>query len=117
MTNAKELIELVGEQQIPILRVGNILYYSWGYEQTNVDWYQVVKTTGKQVQVQQIEGKEDYDARKMTGTTVPVKGKFVKGSKPMTKAVREFMGDVYLKMPHGGLRLWDGKPKHYSTYG
>jgi hypothetical protein len=31
------------------LKEGDIVYNSWGYDQTNIDYYQVIRTTKKQV--------------------------------------------------------------------
>lgn len=39
-------------------KVGDILYSSWGYDQTNVDFYQVTRTTAKGVYLIQIGQKE-----------------------------------------------------------
>ena len=37
--------------------VGDIFYSSWGYDQTNVDFYQVVKTTPKTIALKKIDKK------------------------------------------------------------
>ena len=39
-------------------KVGDILYNSWGYNQTNVDWYQVIKVKPKSIVIHPIAG--DY---------------------------------------------------------
>jgi hypothetical protein len=62
------------------MKVGDILQSSWGYEQTNVDFYEVVKATKAMVTVRRIAGKmlpseDGYSA--MSGFTVPVPGAFV----------------------------------------
>ena len=31
------------------LKVGDVVYNSWGWEQTNIDWYQVVRTSRKRL--------------------------------------------------------------------
>lgn len=38
------------------LKVGDLLSASWGYEQTNVDYYQVVKTTKRMVWLRKVAG-------------------------------------------------------------
>ena len=38
------------------LQVGTVLYTSWGYDQTNVDYYQIVAKRGRQVKVRKIGG-------------------------------------------------------------
>lgn len=56
--------------------VGDILYSSWGYDQTNIDFYQVVKVTAKTITVKEISYKSEYDSS-MSGYKVPVKNSFV----------------------------------------
>ena len=42
------------------LNVGDILDSHWGYEQTNVDYYEVVGLTPKGVKIRQIESQRNY---------------------------------------------------------
>jgi hypothetical protein len=52
------------------LKVGDQLYTSWGYDQTNVEFYAVTRVSGKRVWVREIAG--DYVATgDMTGRTRP----------------------------------------------
>ena len=37
------------------LRVGDILYSSWGWEQTNIDFYQVIAIRGSAVDLRQLD--------------------------------------------------------------
>jgi hypothetical protein len=58
--------------------VGDIFEYSWGYDQTNVDYFEVVATTAKTVKIRKIgahsvPGSEGF----MSDKCVPVPGKFV----------------------------------------
>lgn len=39
------------------VKVGDIFYNSWGYDQTNVDFYEVIRLTGQGVEVQPIESR------------------------------------------------------------
>ena len=39
------------------LTVGQILYTSWGYDQTNVDYYVITRASGKRVWVREIAGR------------------------------------------------------------
>lgn len=38
----------------PVAHVGDILYTSWGYDQTNVDFYQVIRVSGKNAWIREI---------------------------------------------------------------
>jgi len=60
--------------------VGKIFYNSWGYDQTNIDFVQVVSETAKQVKVTRIAENRNYDPQVMSGkaTSAPfilIKGK------------------------------------------
>jgi len=102
--------------EVPIA-VGDIFYDSWGYDQTNIDWWQVVQITGsgKSVKIRPINGKYK-ETGFMSGQTTPLKGKF-KGS-AITKRWGISSGSVYINSPsgHGWCSKWDGKPKFSSSY-
>jgi hypothetical protein len=52
------------------LKVGDLLYTSWGYDQTNVEFYAVTHVSGRRVKVRQIAS--DYEATgHMSGRTWP----------------------------------------------
>ncbi len=93
------------------LVVGSILYSSWGYDQTNVDFYEVVAVTGKQVIIREI-------AAKQVGrdSVVPVPGKFV--GAPMRKAPSIYQGKPWVKInSYASAKLWDGKPAYETPSG
>jgi hypothetical protein len=96
-------------------KVGDIFYNSWGYDQTNIDWYQVVALTksGKSVKIRPIAGKVK-ESGFMSGTTTPMKGKFT--GPAVTKRLMLHNGEPYLPSQYGWTSLWDGKPKHISWY-
>ena len=50
----------VTNQKVP--KVGDLCYTSWGYDQTNIDFYQVTKAISKDtVEVRSCVGKREYD--------------------------------------------------------
>ncbi len=68
------------------LNVGDVLVSSWGYEQTNIDYFQVVGLVGKSsVMLQEIAKDKTTDSRGDTGKCVPVLDKFI--GEPFTKKV------------------------------
>lgn len=95
-------------------KVGDILYYSWGYDQTNIDFFQVVEVGAKSVKVREIGGesfsREGYSP--MSGFMKATKDKFV-DDKILMKRVNP---NGYINMKHGGLSKWDGKELYYSWY-
>lgn len=58
------------------LKVGDVLSASWGYEQTNVDYYQVTKLIGKtMVVVRELKQKRSYESGD-SGRCIPLVGQF-----------------------------------------
>ncbi len=98
------------------LVVGDILYTSWGYDQTNVEWFQVleVKPSGKTVVIREICGENIDDAGWMCGYTMPLKSRFVKDSKSLVKYVRK--GDAITIDSVRDAYKWDGQRKYWSSY-
>lgn len=61
-------------------KVGDVLYTSWGYDQTNLDFYEVTKVVGnKMVEIREIHGREvpgNGGGGSMSGHRVPVPGSY-----------------------------------------
>ena len=97
------------------LKVGDILTRSWGYEQTNVDFYQVVELKEKMVKIREIDsvmpnGEEGF----MTGYVIPIKDKFI-GEKISKRKV--LVGNVIKINNHAYAYMWNGNPQRVSWYG
>lgn len=92
------------------VEIGQIYSYSWGYEQTNVDFYQVIEVKGKTFTIREILGKivSNDCGNSMTADVSPVKDSFLKDSKPIIKRS--------LSMPHGILSLTDENKKHFTSW-
>jgi hypothetical protein len=58
-------------QEVP--KVGDLFYSSWGYDQTNIDFYQVVAMKGSTVTVRRCGAKRVYD-QNMAGRVQADKG-------------------------------------------
>lgn len=95
------------------IEIGTILSYSWGYEQTNVDFFQVVKVTAKTVQIREIDKKTEYD-NNLRGINLPKINSF-KGE-PMRKKVNVDGDKEYINMDHGIAKVWNGKKQNISYY-
>jgi len=101
------------------IKTGDIFYNSWGYDQTNIDWYQVVGITksGKSVKIREI-GAQIAGApgcSDMSGRSTPVKGAFISPD-VLTKRIRKYDGEFNLPMKYGWCPKWDGTPKYVSWY-
>ncbi|MCI4410697.1 MAG: hypothetical protein JHC38_03385 [Thiotrichales bacterium] len=104
-------------QKINPVQVGDIFAYSWGYEQTNVDFYQVVSTTAATCKLAAI-AQERKHTTGMSGTCTPIKDKFLTGSLAdvITKRVNVSSdGSCSMRMPLGLLVKYT-KPEYFSTY-
>jgi hypothetical protein len=94
------------------LTVGNILVSSWGYDQTNIDFYKVVALHGKKsISIVPIESLSNYNSMYMTGTKIPdpdsKQGEVKKG----------IYGLYGIKLEsYSRAVLWNGKPQNYSSY-
>lgn len=102
-------------------QVGDILYNSWGYDQTNIDWYEVTAVRGKQIVIREIAGKvaDAPGYSPMSGMTVPCPGQYVgpEITKRPTGYLHNGVWNESVSFDHGCGSRWDGKPKYCSWYG
>jgi len=99
---------------------GDIFYTSWGWEQTNVDFYQVVGTTKMGVKIQRIRSKHVNATGPFSSQVVADKNNFCDADeKPATvilqwKSYGDSEAQHSLSYKDHGLYLYDGKPQHCS---
>lgn len=92
---------------------GAILYSSWGYEQTNIDWYVILERKNDFVTIQQIENVKTYDnGFNDRGDCTPDVN--TKIGEPFRKKITKY-ASINLE-PYIGCWLWDGKSKAWSSY-
>ncbi len=96
---------------------GTILYSSWGYDQTNIDWFQVVKHSGKlSVELRQVRASKGLDnPTAMTGKCVPIPSDFI-GPAIRRRWTDSPYGSFAKIDSYGYARPWEGDPKRYSEY-
>jgi hypothetical protein len=67
-------------KKVPVkVEVGDIFKAAWGYDQTNIDYYEVVNVVGKMIDVREIGQQREGNGLYMQGVCVPVPGAFVGG--------------------------------------
>lgn len=99
----------------PDLNVGDIYVDSWGYEQTQVDFYQIIEVVGKHTAVFQaiasetVDGSQGHDCDQV----VAVKDAFVENSEPFKKRVTKHGIKIN---SFSNAYKWDGSPRHRSWY-
>lgn len=94
------------------VEVGHIFAASWGYDQTNVDFYEVTAIIGRRmVEVRKIAA-IGTDTGASTGTVVPNSGRYV--GEPMRRMVDASRG---IKIDTcRWASLWPGRPLYFSDY-
>lgn len=98
------------------IKVGDVFTYSWGYEQTNIDFFQVVSTTEKTVSIRKITaGQADYDHQFMSGHKVAIKNAFT-SDEIIRKTPYYFSGSWRIKFDYGTGCKWDEKPQLFTCY-
>ena len=108
--------------------VGDVIVNTWGWEQTNVDFYQVVDVLNKKIRVKEIGAKiveNSMYSHGMACELVPAKDSFVeKGRKTeyllSLKADIKKSGEVSARIcnpeSYYYFRKWDGRPEYSSWY-
>lgn len=99
------------------MKVGDVMVGSWGYEQTNVDFFEVVELIGKtMVRIEKIgaatvEGSDNYShgmAEHVVANPGYRSGEFYRV---------KVDANNYAKSPvHGSIHKYDGKPVYHSWY-
>lgn len=86
-------------------KVGDILCASWGYDQTNIDWYEVVEVVGKStVKIREIGAKQiPGDHPWATGECSPVKGSFLDKAETLTRRVNKSKDGYSVKIESWGV--------------
>jgi hypothetical protein len=98
--------------------IGDIVYNSWGYEQTNIDYYQVVKITPKGIEVAEIKSEiveGSIYSHGMAYDLTALKDQFIEDGE--TYKLRVYAaGRLSKPESYYHFSKWDGKPKYRSTY-
>jgi len=109
--HANTLLRRQASKRPHTLKTGDILNTCWGYEQTNVEFYQIIAVKGVMVTLRQIAC--DYvPTEYMSGETTPRPDKFI--GEPIR---RRADSSNHVKINHYiHASPWDGHSKHVSSY-
>ncbi len=112
--NAKAQAERKARDSRPHqLQAGHVLVCSWGYEQTNVDFYQVTRVvSANMVEIRKIASTTTKETGWAQGQSVPLLDNFT--GEAMRKRVRD--GDRVTITDYASARLWDGTPQNWTAY-
>lgn len=96
------------------VQIGSVFVHSWGYEQTNVDFYEVVAMTGKTVTIREIS-QNRKETGFLCGTCTPDKGNYT--GEPMQKRLNLKYSEPSIKISsYGWCPLYKGGDQYWSAY-
>lgn len=119
----------------PAVKLGDIFVCSWGYDQTNVDFYKVVGVTAKSVKIQKWTQTADENGRVVAGdkpsTVTDWSGvdqaadywtqqeqKVERDAPIQLKRVQNYGDRPFLSMTsYSNAYLWDGAPEYQTPAG
>lgn len=98
------------------LEVGHVLVSTWGYEQTNVDFYEVTKVVSdRTVEIREIGSRITETIGWAMGKRLPDIGNYT--SQPMRKRVDMSGGDASVTIrSFASASLWSGRPVSFTSY-
>ena len=100
------------------IKIGDVYVCSWGYEQTNVNFYQVVEKTPKMVRVKPIRSRIKQEGN-LCGYATPLKDKFKTSYDPFVKGEKlcKVHDDGWITLKEGySAHKWDGEPVFESWW-
>lgn len=99
-------------------KIDDVISSSWGYDQTNVDFYKVIAVKGSMIEIRQLSAEtKEHNPGCMSGMISPVEPFEFHPDFP--KVIRKKPGaDGKFKLESWGrwCSPWDGKPKNCSWY-
>lgn len=99
-------------------KIGDILVNSWGYEQTNIEFYKVVNVGRKTIDIIEIGQKAQegsYQSHSMACNVVPIPEKILDDGDKYTLRVKSG-GNLSQPNSFYYIHKWNGHPKYMSWY-
>lgn len=104
--------ETEAKQKAEQYKAGQILYCSWGYEQTNIDFYVILERKNSRVIIQEIGQTRVNGENHDTGTCLP--DPQTRLGQPFTKVINKY-GNIRLSS-YQTLMIHDGRPMSWSSW-
>lgn len=96
------------------MKKGDILVSSWGYEQTNINFYEVVKATSKTVVLVALRSEKHEDAY-LQYHAMPIPGSGF--GAPFRRKIMECGNEPFCSISSfENARLWRGEPESGTSY-
>lgn len=117
MTVTSDLADLADRATFDATSVGDVFVCSWGYDQTNVDFYLVVAKTAARVKVVQIGAIAHNSFHESSVWVVPNKG--IRNGAPTTRTIRSgYQDKAYFSVTsYSSAYRWDGTPRYMTGAG
>ena len=96
------------------LAIGDVLYTSWGYDQTNVDYYDLVDKPSTHFVVIRKVASEIVESNGASTRVVALPGQFISEGK---RVKANAQNEVRISDGRGHAYQWDGQPKHETAFG
>jgi hypothetical protein len=98
------------------VKIGDVFCYSWGYDQTNIDFYVVTAINGRMATFQECSHIEsDYYSHGMACNVQPNTSKlYGEPFKKILKATEQ--GKIYISFNYGWCEKVDPLAKHYKSW-
>lgn len=102
-------------------KVGDYVYNSWGYEQTNIEFYKIIALSGKTLTVQEVYIKTVEGSEYSHGMAdeVVASETLIPTAEPFKLRVKvDSQGRCYIcaRKSHYSFHKWDGRPLYRSWY-
>lgn len=100
------------------IKFNDIFFSSWGYEQTNINFFKVIKLTDKTVWFRELNQNKNHNHHYMSGTCTPSNS--FKNDKIFSVRMHRAEGDELYNRNDDSLKSylsrWNGQPCCYSSY-
>ncbi len=101
------------QKAIKLITVGDIFNYTWGYDQTNQDFYKVTRKSNYCVWVRKLKTKVE-ETGFMSGNETPINE--FETERELRKMPYLYREKPSLSFSFGCCNKWDGKPTQSSWY-
>jgi len=103
------------QKALSLINEGDIFNYTWGYEQTNQDFYKIIKKSASCVWIKKLKVHEEDDGGFMTGISTPL-NEYEPNAKEERKIPYLYNNEPHLNFKYGSCEKWDGEPARTSHY-
>lgn len=111
--SARKAKEAEANKESEKIQAGTIFVETWGYEQTNVNFYLVLERKNDYLKIQEIGSHATYDHQSMTGHKMPNVNE--KLGEVMRKKINKKYCNIKIR-DYGWTEIWDGTKQSYSCY-